>query len=168
MAVGCSTSTTELSIGGRALYRLRRARRELMIESMSYKKPRELPRDLLNRVRLACTELPEVVEEQAWEGTRWTVRGKNFAHLLLIVNGKPEAYARAAGTSGSLCVLTFRLGQEHCAAARFRRAPFFRPVWFPNIAGVSVDAKTDWDEIDELLRASYRVLAPRKLGALVE
>lgn len=168
MAVGCSTSTTELSIGGHALYRLRHAPRELMIESMSYMKVNALPRDLLNRVRLCCTELPEVLEEQAWEGTRWTVRGRNFAHLLLIVNGKPEAYARAAGTAGPACVLTFRLGQEHCAAARFRRAPFFRPVWFPNIAGVMVDPGTDWDEVDGLLRASYRVLAPRKLAALVE
>jgi hypothetical protein len=65
-------------------------------------------------------------------------------------------------------VLTFRLGEEHCAAARFRRAPFFRPVWFRNIAGAHVDAGSDWDEIGNLLRASYRVLAPRKLAALVE
>jgi hypothetical protein len=127
-----------------------------------------VPREVLSRVRLVCTELPEVAEEQAWEGTRWTVRGKNFAHVLFIDGGKPEAYARAAGTSGPACVLTFRLGKEHCAAARFRRAPFFRPVWFANIAGVLVEPRTDWDEIEVLLRASYRVLAPRKLAALVE
>jgi hypothetical protein len=127
-----------------------------------------VPREVLSRVRLVCTELPEVVEEQAWEGTRWTVRGKNFAHVLFIDGGRPEAYARAAGTAGPACVLTFRLGEEHCAAARFRRAPFFRPVWFRNIAGAHVDAGSDWDEIGNLLRASYRVLAPRKLAALVE
>jgi hypothetical protein len=87
---------------------------------------------------------------------------------LCISRGKPEAYARAAGTPGPACVLTFRLGAEHCAAARFRRAPFFRPVWFPNIAGVILDPDTDWDELDGLLRSSYRVLAPRKLAVLVE
>ena len=48
---------------------------------------------------------------------------------------------------------------------RFRRAPFFRPVWFPNIAGIVIDARTDWDELDELIRDSYRVLAPKKLIA---
>jgi hypothetical protein len=135
---------------------------------MAYPKPNDLPREVLARVRLLCTELPEVVEEQAWEGTRWTIRGKNFAHVLCISGGKPEAYARAAGTPGPACVLTFRLGAEHRAAARFRRAPFFRPVWFPNIAGVILDPDTDWDELDGLLRASYRVLAPRKLAVLVE
>ncbi len=147
---------------------MRAPRRELKIQSMGYTKPNELPRELLNRVRLVCTELPEVVEEQAWEGTRWTIRGRNFAHALCIVGGKPEAYARAAGTAGPASVLTFRLGSEHCAAARFRRAPFFRPVWFPNIAGVILGPSIDWDEIDALLRASYRVLAPRKLAAQVE
>ena len=135
---------------------------------MGYTKTNEVPRELLSRVRLVCTELPEVNEEQAWEGTRWSIRGKNFAHVLVIVGGKPEAYARAAGTHGPACVLTFRLGKEHCAAARFRRAPYFRPVWFPNIAGVLLDGDSDWDEIEGLLRASYRVLAPRKLAALVE
>jgi hypothetical protein len=142
-------------------------RRELKIESMGYTQTNEVPREVLNRVRLVCTELPEVNEEQAWVGTRWSIRGKNFAHVLVIVGGKPAAYARAADTRGPACVLTFRLGKEHCAAARFRRAPYFRPVWFPNIAGVQLDENSDWDEIEDLLRASYRVLAPRKLGALV-
>ena len=135
---------------------------------MGYTQTNEVPREVLDRVRLVCTELPEVNEEQAWEGTRWSIRGKNFAHVLVIVGGKPAAYARAAGTRGPACVLTFRLGKEHCAAARFRRAPYFRPVWFANIAGLQLDENSDWDEIEDLLRASYRVLAPRKLGALVE
>ena len=65
---------------------------------------------------------------------------------------------------GPACVFTFRLSTESCAAARFRRAPFFRPVWFPNIAGIVIDPTTDWDELDELIRDSYRVLAPKKLG----
>lgn len=126
------------------------------------------PRDVLARLRLVCLELPEASEESAWEGIRWCVRGKNFAHVLMITDGRPEAYARAAGTDGPACVLTFRLAREACAAARFRRAPFFRPVWFPNIAGLIVDARTDWDEVEALLKDSYRVLAPKKLATLVE
>ena len=126
------------------------------------------PREILAHLRLVCLELPEVIEESAWEGIRWCVRGRNFAHVLMIENGRPEAYARAAGIPGPACVLTFRLASQACAAERFRRAPFFRPVWFANIAGVIVDAHTDWDEIDALLKDSYRVLAPKKLAALVE
>lgn len=129
---------------------------------------RDVPNRILARLRLTCLELPEVTEERAWAGTRWCVRRKNFAHVLTIHEGWPPAYARAASTPGPACVLTFRLSPENCAAARFRRAPFFRPPWFPNIAGVLLDEKTDWDEIDALLRASYRVLAPRKLAAPIE
>ena len=141
---------------------------ELKIESMGYGKDQDAPRELLARSRLVCLELPEVIEERAWAGTRWCVRGKNFAHLLTIHSGWPPAYARAAGTGGPACVLTFRLSKQNCASPRFRRAPFFRPPWFPNIAGLLLDAATDWDEVETLLRASYRVLAPRKLGERVE
>ena len=64
---------------------------------MGYMKTNEVPREVLARVRLVCTELPEVDEEQAWEGTRWTIRGKNFAHVLVIAaeNRKPTRGPRA-------------------------------------------------------------------------
>jgi hypothetical protein len=123
---------------------------------------------LIARVRLTCADLPEVCEERAWTGVRWVIGGKNFAHIVCIDGGKPKAYAKAAGTSGPVSVLTFRLAKEKCAAARFRRPPFFRPVWFPNIAGVVLGPQPDWEEIDALLRDSYRLLAPKKLAALVE
>ena len=123
---------------------------------------------IVARLRLVCLELPEVVEGAAWAGIRWTVRGRNFAHVLQIDGGWPPAYARAAGTAGPACVLTFRLGQDNCAATRFRRRPFFRPPWFANIAGMVIDAHTDWDEVDGLLKGSYCVLAPGKLAAMVE
>ena len=122
----------------------------------------------LARVRLTALELPESIEEKAWAGMRWCVRKKNFAQVLTIDAGWPPAYAQAAGTPGPACVLTFRLRAEKCRAARFSRAPFFRPVWFPDIAGVVLDARTDWDEVDVLIRESYRVLAPKKLAAMIE
>lgn len=123
---------------------------------------------LIARVRLTCTDLPEVREERAWTGIRWVIGTKNFAHLVCIDDGRPAAYAKAAGTRGPVCVLTFRLAKEKCAAARFRRPPFFRPAWFPNIAGVVLGPQADWEEIDALLRDSYRLLAPKKLVALIE
>jgi hypothetical protein len=33
---------------------------------------------------------------------------------------------------------------------------------------VLIDARTDWDELELLLKESYRVLAPARLAALVE
>jgi hypothetical protein len=133
---------------------------------MTRSKARPVAPETLSRLRLTCLELPEVTEETAWAGVRWCVRRKNFAHALHIDAGWPPAYAKAAATDGPACVLTFRLSADRCAAARFRRAPFFRPVWFPNIAGVVIDRATDWDEIDDLLRDSYRVVAPKNLAGL--
>jgi hypothetical protein len=124
-----------------------------------------VPADVLSRIRLTCLDLPEAIEERAWAGTRWCVSGKNFAHVLAISDGWPKAYASAAATHGPACIVTFRLSPEHCAAARFSRTPFFRPVWFPNLAGVVIGADTDWDELGDLFRESYRVLAPKKLVA---
>jgi len=128
----------------------------------------DVPPDLLSRLRLVCLELPNAREERAWTGTRWNIGTKNFAHVLRIDDGWPPAYAVAAKTNGPACVLTFRLPKERCSAVRFRRAPFFRPVWFPNIAGVTLGPMTDWEEVEGLIKDSYRVLAPRKLAALVE
>jgi hypothetical protein len=127
-----------------------------------------IPTRMLAKLRLTCLELPEVTEEDAWVGTRWNVARKNFAHVLMIAESWPPAYAKAAGTGGPACVVTFRLPQEKLAAERFRRRPYFRPVWFPNIAGMFLDAATDWDEVAIHLIESYRVLAPQKLRAALD
>lgn len=127
-----------------------------------------VPAEMLARLRLVCLDLPEAYEEPAWVGTRWCVRKKNFAHALMIDTGWPPAYAQAAACDGPACVLTFRLSSAKLAAPRFARHPFFRPVWWPNIAGVQLDARTDWDEVQELLTESYCVQAPRKLVASID
>jgi hypothetical protein len=118
-------------------------------------------------LRVICLELPEAREENAWAGVRWNIGKKNFAHIVALDRGWPPAYARAARVDDGV-VCTFRLDQQQCAALRFRQTPFFRPVWFPNIAGVILDDRTDWDEIELLVKTSYRVLAPKKLAAMVE
>jgi hypothetical protein len=66
-----------------------------------------------------CLALPEACEEQAWVGTRWSIRKRNFAQVVAIDAGWPPAYARAASTEGPAIVLTFRSsGQELEALAR--------------------------------------------------
>ena len=116
----------------------------------------------LDRVRAICTALPEVVEEQAWVGTRWVVRRKNFAHVLDIVDGHPPAYAEAAGTTDAT-VLTFRVPRDDLDALALAGPPFFKPVWFPDIVGLHLTDETDWTEVAELVADSYRLLAPRRL-----
>lgn len=127
-----------------------------------------VPHEILAKLRLVCLDLPEAYEEEAWSGTRWMVAKKNFAHVLMIDEGWPPAYARAAGSVGPLCVLTFRISAAATGALRFERPPFFRPVWWQNIVGLVLNADTDWDEVVALLTKSYCVLAPKKLAALVD
>ena len=127
----------------------------------------QVPPAIVARLNAICLGLPEASEESAWTGTRWMVGGKNFAHVLAIDAGWPPHYARAAGTDGPVVVLTFRLPVSRLEAPRFARAPFFRPRWFPNIIGMTLDERVDWDDIADLLTESYCVLATKKLVALV-
>jgi hypothetical protein len=127
-----------------------------------------VPAAILRELRTICTELPETYEEAAWVGVRWMVRKKNFAHVLMIKDSWPPEYSRVAGTPGPACVLTFRsMGRAH-EPPSFDSTPFFRPPWFANIVGMTLDTRTDWDRVGRLLVTSYRVLAPKKLVALLE
>jgi hypothetical protein len=127
-----------------------------------------VPHEIITELRSVCMELPEVEEESAWVGTRWSVRKKNFAHVLMIAGGWPPAYAQAAGSEGPICVLTFRSQGRELEPPSFGQHPFFRPVWFPNIVGMALEGQIDWDRVARLLIVSYRVLAPKKLASLVE
>lgn len=125
-----------------------------------------VPPAVLTRLHDVCAGLPEAREEAAWVGRRWRIRQQTFAHVLMIDQGWPPAYATAAGSDGPLCVLTFRSPLPEADDHAFRWAPFFRPVWFRDIVGVRLDGESDWDELAGLIRTSYRRLAPRGLAAL--
>jgi hypothetical protein len=115
-----------------------------------------------------CLALPEAYEEDAWLGTRWRVRGKTFAHVLSIDDGRPPAYSRAAATNGPAVVLMFRSTGDELAALRESGAPFFAPPWRADEVGLVLRDDADWDEIGELVTESYCAQAPAKLAALVD
>ena len=87
------------------------------------------PARLVTRLRRICLALPDVVEETAWVGTRWTIRRRNLAHVVAIADGYPPAYAKAAGSDGPRVVLTFRAAGFLYDALRGAGPPFFTPVW---------------------------------------
>ncbi|HEX2890682.1 hypothetical protein [Vineibacter terrae] len=94
---------------------------------------------------------------------RWRIRRNTFAHVLMIDSGWPPAYAKAAATEGPACVLTFRSLLPGVDDDAFRKPPFFKPVWWPDIAGIFLDGDTDWTDVAKLVTASYRLLAPKTL-----
>jgi hypothetical protein len=144
-----------------------------LLQSMHSGDPRRstgatVPQPFLHQLRLICSDLPDAAEQRAWVGIRWVIAKKNFAHVLMIDAAYPPAYAKAAGSGGPLCALTFRGPRPAVDAPRFRRAPFFRPPWFDNIVGLSIDASTDWDEVRQLLIQSYCLLAPKCLSHRID
>jgi hypothetical protein len=129
--------------------------------------PDEVAPGLVARLRAICLDLPEAYEEAAWVGSRWCVRKRNFAHVLLVEAGWPPAYARAVGSDGPVTVLTFRTPTPERYRAPHTPPGFFFPGWFADLAGLAIGPATDWEEVGELLVDSYCVVAPRRLAARV-
>jgi YjbR len=132
--------------------------------------PRAAPRippKILAKLRRICLALPEAYEEQAWVGTRWMIRKRNFAHVVKIEGGWPPAYARAAASDGPLVVVTFRASAMLRDTLRDAAPHFFVPAWGTRwgtkVVGIKLGADADWGEIKTLLVESYGVLAPQKL-----
>jgi hypothetical protein len=117
----------------------------------------DVPGEILAELRAACLALPDVVEEQAWAGTRWRVRKPTFAHVLTLDS-----------PAGPSTVMTFRSQGDELDVLRHSGHPFFRPGWGDDTVGMVLDGDTDWREVAELVTESYCALAPKKLVALVD
>lgn len=116
----------------------------------------DVPAGILSQVRDAGSHLPEIVEEQAWAGTRWRIRKRTFAHVLTVDN--PD---------GPTTILTFRSEGDELDALLAVGHPFFKLGWSSNMLGMVLDGATDWSEVTELLTESYCLTAPKKLAATI-
>jgi hypothetical protein len=128
----------------------------------------DVPAEILDPLRAACLTLPEAYEEPAWVGVRWRIRGRTFAHVLVVDHGWPPAYARAAATEGPATVMTFRAAGDELDVLRGTGPPFLAPVWRDDEVGLQLGADVDWEEITELVTESYCLQAPKRLGDLVD
>jgi hypothetical protein len=108
---------------------------------------------VLDRLRQRCLALPEVAEEQAWNGRRFVVRRKNFAHV----------FAMHDPRGAVVTIMAFRSPDEERGALLAAGHPFFFLGWGRNAVGMVLDGDTDWDEVREIVTESYCVLAPKKL-----
>ena len=106
----------------------------------------EVPDDIVTKVRSVCTALPEVDEDAAWTGVRWSVRTRTFAHVLGIEAGWPPAYARAAATDGPAIVLMFRSSGPELDALRQGGHPYFAPMWRRDEVGMPARRLADPSE----------------------
>jgi len=107
----------------------------------------------MDRVRAICVGLPEAYEELTWGAATFRVRKKIFA----IVSDE------AGVLRASLKAL--REDQEAMLA---QGTPFYLPPYVGAKGWIGVvlsDGAVDWQEVDELIRESYRLVAPRRLAA---
>lgn len=110
----------------------------------------DVPQEWVERCERVLGTLPRCVGEEAWVGVRWRVGGATVAHLF---GGEDQQFR-----------VVLRAEPDEVRAFEAMGAPYFRAGWGTNVVGLILDAGTDWDELEELLLASYCVQAPRPLA----
>ena len=113
----------------------------------------EVPGPWVDRIDALLRDLPKVVCESAWVGTRWRVQGATIAHVF-------------GGEDGQFRI-TFRGELDEVMAFRHLGAPYFKVDWGANVIGMLLDDDTDWAELSELLIDSYCLMAPARLAESV-
>ena len=127
--------------------------------------PIEVPDDIVERVRTLCLALPEVTVRIDYSLIRARSTAQSFdirrrSFCLLVAREDP------AGKPVPLLVL--RADPEERKALLSTGHPFFAPRAGRDRIGVLLTDDTDWEEIRELVIESYRILAPKKLTALLD
>jgi predicted DNA-binding protein (MmcQ/YjbR family) len=108
------------------------------------------------RLRAICLALPEAVEKEAWGDPTFRVREKIFA-MEKRGDGRISVWCKAP--PGSQMVL---VGAD---PHRFFVPPYVgRKGWI----GMRLDDGPDWGEVARVVRRSYRLIAPKRLAALVD
>ena len=110
----------------------------------------------IDRLRVICLALPEAVEKEAWGDPTYRVREKIFA-MEKRGDGRVSVWCKAP--PGSQEVLT---GAD---PAHFFVPPY---VGHKGWIGMRLDDNPDWDEVAEVVKRSYRLIAPKKVGAAVK
>jgi hypothetical protein len=116
----------------------------------------------LERIKKICLALPEAEAEQAGplrEHTAFRIRGKPFAHYVVNEHndGRIALCCKAApGAQGALVASD--------------PARYYLPKYMAHHGWVCVDldaGNVDWREIANLVTESYRLIAPKRLSAMV-
>lgn len=120
-----------------------------------------MPPGPLARLRKLCLTLPEAHEVEAWGEPTFRVRNKLFAMFAAAGNhhggGRPAVWCKAAPGNQALMV--------RAEPERYFVPPYVGPSGW---VGVWLDRNPDWSEVKGLLRDSYRLVAPKRLAALIQ
>ena len=106
-----------------------------------------------------CLELPEVTRWYNGQHASFLIRKKTFAYFLNDHHG-----------DGIVAVACKVLPGDNEALSKAQPRRFFLPAYIGSRGwvGLRLDVgEIDWDEVSELVRGSYRLMAPKRLAALV-
>ncbi|WP_327589936.1 MmcQ/YjbR family DNA-binding protein [Nonomuraea sp. NBC_00507] len=108
------------------------------------------------RLREICLSLPEAIEKPFGGHTAPSFRVRDKLFLMTSEDGLTMMFKAGPGV------------QEALVASTPER--FFVPAYVggKGWVGARLDVEQDWDEIDELIRDSYRLIAPKRLVALMD
>jgi hypothetical protein len=121
------------------------------------KPPREEPR--LVRLTGICLALPEATRECKGSHAGFYVRKKTFAYFLNDHHG-----------DGIVSVACKALPGENTALAAAQPDRFYLPAYIGPKGWVALRldiGKADWEEVAQLVAASYRQIAPKRLADLL-
>lgn len=107
----------------------------------------------LTRIRRICLSLPEAYEVETWASATFRVGKKIFA----MAADHPTSWSVSMKTAA---------GEQQALLAH--GDPYFCPPYVGPKGWIGIDltsAHLDWTEVAELIRDSYRLVAPKKLSA---
>jgi predicted DNA-binding protein (MmcQ/YjbR family) len=115
-----------------------------------------MPARPLSRLRKICLALPEAHEVEAWGEPTFRVRNKLFAMFASASThhgeGRPAVWCKAGPGNQEIMV--------RGAPDRFFVPPYVGPNgWI----GIWLEGSVDWNELADLLRDSYHLVAPKRL-----
>jgi hypothetical protein len=127
--------------------------------------PVEVPQDIVERIRALCLALPEVTVrvDESLTTARSTARSfdiRRRSFCLLV--------ARQDAAGKPVPMLVLRAGPGEREALLSMGHPFFASRGGRDRIVVMLTGHTDWEQIGELVTESYRILAPKKLTALLD
>jgi len=115
--------------------------------------PRILP---LERFRRICLALPEAYEEETWGEATFRVRKKIFAMA-------------ADHDDGRTACLKAGPGEQEALLAQGE--PYFYPSYVGSKGWIGIDLRArtvDWEEVEELVIESFRLIAPKRVAAQLD
>jgi hypothetical protein len=114
---------------------------------------------VLNRVRKLCLALPETTEQEAWGEPTFRVRNKIF---VMVADNHHDDGRLAIWCKSEPIGRDVLIGAD---PERFFVPPYVGPRGW---VGVRLEGEVDWGMVATIIENAYRMIAPKRLAALLE